>query len=359
MFGSALGSHYGILRRLVTLPMRAGLRLFAVPLILAALTGFPRSTSASPLVLLPGFPTLRQQHSLTCESSAASMGTRGALSESQIMSAIPRNPDPNLGFRGNPDGEQGRALVDYGVYAAPVQRALAHFDYHSEVVSYGNDSMLRSYVNQGWPVLVWVTYRLQPAVPRLAQHLGVQFILVPHEHALLLVGYDRGTIIANDPWTGTEVRYSWRDFNRSWGYFGNMALAIEPCLMPSPVPSIRLRSVSSAGITWSWKPGRYAARYAVTVTQVDGTRRVAVYQTVQTASRLTIADPVAGAQYEISVQAQSACGGTAGTRRLLVQLPDILATPTPTPAPEGTLVVTTTPTPTSTPSPSASPTKTP
>lgn len=336
----------------MTLPTRSTLRFVAVLIAAAALTGFPRATSASPLVLLTGFPTLRQQHSLTCESSSASMGTRGAVTEARIMAAMSRSPNPNLGFRGNPDGQQRHALVDYGVYAAPVQSALARLGYHSEIVSYGNDVQLESYLNQGWPVLVWATYQLQHAVPRLAQHKGVQFFLVPHEHALLMVGYDGGTIIANDPWTGKVVRYYWPEFNRSWGYFGNMALAIQPCAMADPVPSVRLKSVSAAGLTWSWTQARNAANYTVTVVRTTGQHRVIVYQAVQTVRHVTLLNPVAGAQYEISVEAMSGCGGTTEARRLAVQLPDVLTTPTP--APENTVIATPTTTPAPSPSPTAS-----
>jgi hypothetical protein len=159
---------------------RTPVRLLLISLLALIVGGLPRTTSASPVVLLSGFPTLKQERSLTCESSAASMGTRGAVSEDQIMAALPRNPNPNLGFRGNPNGRQGTSLVDYGVYAAPVHAALGKFGYNSNVLSYANDGAIKSSIDRGWPVVVWVTYQLQPAQPRLAVHDGVQFVLVPH-----------------------------------------------------------------------------------------------------------------------------------------------------------------------------------
>jgi uncharacterized protein YvpB len=341
---------------------RTSVRLLLISLLALIVGGLPRSASASPVVLLAGFPTLKQQRSLTCESSAASMGTRGVITEGQIMATLPRNANPNLGFRGNPDGQQGTSLVDYGVYAAPIHSALFKLGYASTVLLYANDATIQTYINRGWPVVVWVTYRLQPAQPRLAQHNGVQFVLVPHEHALLAVGYDRRTIIANDPWTGTQVRYYWRQFNRSWGYFGNMALAVEPCPLAQPVDptSIEVTSMSATQVTWSWKPALHASQYEVLVTRIRKKRTTVVYQSTQTATQFSLSSPAAGARYEIDVQSVSACGDATTPARLQVQLPPGLSTPTPTPEPERTLVLTptstSTPTPTATPSPTVTPT---
>src|SRR5436190_7463343 len=200
--------------------MRNGLRIFSAVLLIALLTGVPRSTSANAsTVFLPGFPTFRQLHPLTCESSAASMATRGRITETQIMASMPRSLNPNLGFRGNPNGLQGTKLVDYGVYAEPVHRALLRFKHRSEVLTYATDRQIVSYIDRGWPVVVWVTYALQKAAPRLVRTAGSQFFLVPHEHVVLAVGYDDTSIIANDPWTGKRVTYKWAQFNRSWGLF--------------------------------------------------------------------------------------------------------------------------------------------
>lgn len=352
----------------MTVLRRTSTRLLLIAILALIFGGLPRTTSASPVVLLSGFPALKQQHSLTCESSAASMGTRGVVSESQIMTILPRNPNPNLGFRGNPNGQQGTSLVDYGVYAAPIHAALLKLGYNSDTLLYADESAIKSYVNRGWPVVVWVTYALQKAQPRLAQQNGEQFVLVPHEHALLVVGYDARTIIANDPWTGGVVRYYWREFKRAWGYFGNMGLAIEPCPLADPVDpaSIRVRSISSVQISWSWKPAAHAAQYRVTVSRIRSKGTQTVYQGAQTATRLALSSPVGGGRYEIDVQSISGCGDATVPGRLQVLLPSVLPTPTPlpspTPAPEHTAVMTptatSTPTVASTPTASATPTGT-
>jgi hypothetical protein len=248
------------------------------------------------------------------------------------MTVIPRNPDPNFGFRGNPDGYQHGALEDYGVYANPVHRALLRYGYSSDVITYGTDDQIAGYIARGWPVVVWVTYQLRKEQPRLVAQNGVQFVLVPWEHALLVVGYGPKTLIANDPWTKQRVRYSWAGFNRSWGYFGNMALAIAPCAMAQPVSAIRQSGLSTAQVKWSWKPAARAARYRVLVAQ-RGNPDVVLYQQDQTARYVVLVNPKPGAEYDISVQAVSACGVASAPSLYSTLLPAVLPTPTPTSTP--------------------------
>jgi uncharacterized protein YvpB len=271
------------------------------------------------------------------------MATRGVIAESQLMAAMPRNENPNLGFRGNPDGVQGTGLVDYGVYALPLHNALTHFGYHSDVISYGNNDLVASYLARGWPVVVWVTYQLQRTQPLLAQHNGVQFVLVPHEHALTAIGFDRHTLIANDPYTRSRVRYSWARFDRSWGYFGNMALAVDPCALPGDVKTIRVASLSVDSLQFTWSAAANASSYHVTVT-----RHINRDKTVRDANvnitQVSINNPTLGALYTISVQPSNACGDTGNVARFATLIPGVLPGSTPTPTPGETAVPTSTPT---------------
>lgn len=321
------------------------LRWLAILPIFFALS--PRARAQTGPIVLGGFPTLRQQHALTCESSAASMGTRAAITESQLMSVIPRNPNPNLGFRGNPSGPHDAGLINYGVYAAPVQQALARYDYHSDLLSYASRNDIVRYINRGWPVVAWVTYSLMSEHPRLASANGASFVLVPMEHAILVIGYDAQTVIANDPWTASQVRYSWRDFQRSWGLFGNMGLAIEPCPKPHAVGQISVASLGPAGLTWKWTPARNATQYGVTVTLQGATKQV-VFHGIQAERRFTLSNPTPGASYEISVRARSACGGVAALTRQWVTVPpappSLTPTTTPTTSVPGTQAPTASPT---------------
>ena len=260
------------------------------------------------------------------------MGTRALVTEQQLMAAIPRNPNPNLGFRGNPDGRQGTALVNYGVYAGPLQRALAHYSYRSDILMFASNAQLQAYIDKGWPLVAWVTYLLQPAVPRLAQAGDGSFVLVPHEHAVLVVGYSQSAIIAHDPWSGTQVTYSWHEFDRAWGYFGDMGLAIEPCALPAPVQRLHAVLVSSSAIRWAWS-GSAPAGYRVTVTLPQQRNAPIVRRTVSV-HHFVMTQPVANTVYEIAVQAVSDCGALSRPQRLVVQsLPVEEVTPVSSPSP--------------------------
>ncbi|GAC1320802.1 MAG: hypothetical protein NVSMB22_05560 [Chloroflexota bacterium] len=335
-----------MLRRSMWHHFLAPLRLFVLLCVLGSISGLSTYASAQAApVYLPGFPLLKQQHPLTCESAAASMATRGTITESQIMAILPRHLNPNFGFRGNPDGVEGKKnLIDYGVYAAPIHRALTRFGYQSDVITYGTDAQIKSYIHRGWPVVVWMTYALKPAVPRLAAVDGVQFFLVPWEHAVLVVGYDAGTLLANDPWNAQLVRYRWSAFNRSWGLFGNMALAVQTCLPPQPVSAMRVQTPSADSVTWTWNPSPRANRYRLTLTG-SGSQRKVIYTGEQPATSFTYQAPRPGHGYVLTVTAVSQCGTPAmGTSVWYIapRLPSPTATPSATPA-EATLTATSTP----------------
>lgn len=341
----------GSMRFRISLPIRA-----LVAILILGTCCLPRTVGAGAAsILLQGFPKLRQQHSLTCESSAASMATRGRITESQLMAVMPHNPNPNLGFRGSIDGEEGTTLVDYGVYAAPLHAALLHFGYPNDVVMYGNRWSIVSSLSKGWPLVAWVTYNLQPGKPRLAQTNMIPFVLVPHEHAVLILGYDDAGVYANDPWTAKLVHYGWHSFNHSWGLFGNMALSIQPCQNPDPVAHLR---VAGGGTRWTWKASRNADHYHVTLIR-EGLHNRVVFQGDQSGHAYVFPDPIGGATYRLVVQAISVCGGASAKNQLSYQAPIAAATPTPV---EGTVVPTiptASPQPTASPPPAASPTVTP
>jgi uncharacterized protein YvpB len=193
----------------------------------------PASASASAAssgrtVLLKGYPVLHQQESLTCEASSASMATKAVVREGQIMKVLPRSYDPNLGLRGNPNGSQGPGLVDYGVYAAPIAGALAHFGYTTQQLSEGVDADIRSAINDGDPMIIWVTDYLRVQTPYWQVQRNHGFVLVPGEHAILVVGYTPMGVIANDPARGERVHYLWDRVNRAWGYLGRLGLVVTP-----------------------------------------------------------------------------------------------------------------------------------
>ncbi len=169
----------------------------------------------------------RQGHNLSCESSAASMAAeyQGVpLSESEVLTALPLNDNPHLGFRGNVDGPTG-GTEDYGVYAGPILKALNDRGLRALLVQSGLEGV-RTALARGNPVIAWVTYNCQSETPVTTSIDGQQVTLVPFQHAVVVTGYNHQGFWANDPWDGEEDFYLLADFERAMGYFGDMAIEV-------------------------------------------------------------------------------------------------------------------------------------
>jgi uncharacterized protein YvpB len=196
----------------------------------------PFGLEKPPLALILDVPLYRQEHSLSCESSAAAMAVNFwglSVRESDILHALPRHENPHLGFRGNVDGPYG-GLSDYGVYAEPIRQVLVRFGLDVEHLNGGSDE-IKQHIREGRPVIAWVTYRLQAQSPRQvvlanpsSQDGARTVTMVPYEHAVVVVGYNRDGLWVNDPYAGTRDFYSESDFGRSFAYLGNMALVVGP-----------------------------------------------------------------------------------------------------------------------------------
>ena len=175
-------------------------------------------------------PRYEQAHSLTCESSAASMaanfyGVR--LSEEEIIEALPRDENPNLGFRGRLDGVSG-GLTDYGVYAEPIREILTANGLETTYVEGGLAGIKRA-LDRRHPVIAWVTYRLRVQQPvEITLSTGQEVKMVNYEHAVVVTGYNQEGFWVNDPFDGREYFYKSTDFARSFGYLDNMALEVAP-----------------------------------------------------------------------------------------------------------------------------------
>ena len=175
-------------------------------------------------------PRYEQAHSLTCESSAASMaanfyGVR--LSEEEIIEALPRDENPNLGFRGRLDGASG-GLTDYGVYAEPIRKILTANGLETTYVEGGLAGIKRA-LDRRHPVIAWVTYRLRVQQPvEIALSTGQKVKMVNYEHTVVVTGYNQEGFWVNDPYDGQEHFYKSTDFARAFGYLDNMALEVAP-----------------------------------------------------------------------------------------------------------------------------------
>lgn len=205
--------------------------LFALQLIFAssasAMTAIKAVSPVPNSYRIKNVPLYAQQHNLSCEYAAARMVTAfwgNPISESQFIRAIPTNPNPHLGYRGNIDGSGGW-INDYGIYAEPIANYLQTQGFSTKVF-YGNATTLRQEISRGHPVIAWVTIGLQEATPKRVWINGSPVKLVPGEHAVVITGYDESGVYLNGPAEGIRTWFSWDDFMRTWSYFDQMSLSI-------------------------------------------------------------------------------------------------------------------------------------
>lgn len=184
----------------------------------------PGRASAAPAgkSVLLRVPVLGQEHSLTCEAAAARMAAvylGKPVTEAWIQAQLGQDDNPHLGFRGDIDAPFG-GIVNYGVYAEPLARALRSLGL-SATVRYGvGYDDLRAALNRGQPVIVWLSQF--PAPGYYDQPGGYR--LVPGEHSYVVVGYDDQGLIVNDPLNGGR-QFHIRAIPH-WELFNNMALFV-------------------------------------------------------------------------------------------------------------------------------------
>ncbi len=191
----------------------------------------PAASSSALNVSVSGIPLYRQQQTLTCEETAAAMALRAALSEAQIVKAMPRSDNPFAGIRGSTNYPIYGGLTNYGTYAQGLQKGLAALGRGSTVL-YGQayadfKNTVIANLKAGKAVIWWTSWRQTYQTPRSVNTSGGAVRLVPYEHTVVIVGATDWGVRYLDPYDGTTRSTSWGDFQRTSGYFGNMALIVQ------------------------------------------------------------------------------------------------------------------------------------
>ncbi len=170
-----------------------------------------------------------QRHSLSCEARSACdlLAAHGiVVDEDRFLARLPRSPNPDLGFVGDPDGPGGGVPPDsYGVHAEPVAATLREFGLAAEAVRGADLAWLRTEVDAGRPVIVWATASLQvvPVVDR-ADPGGRRFRAVPGEHTFLAIGRRGRRIVLLDPASGETRSTPEDEFDAAWACLGKSAV---------------------------------------------------------------------------------------------------------------------------------------
>ena len=127
-------------------------------------------------------------------------------------------PDPRVYFAGDP-----RDSESFGCYSGVIKSALERaFSERGLSEKYAVDDLtgvpietiLSDYIDLGMPVVFWTSIDLKETIPgpdwRISGSTDT-FHWISNEHCVLLVGYDDGKLIYNDPWTNNGVMTSDRE----------------------------------------------------------------------------------------------------------------------------------------------------
>lgn len=185
--------------------------------------GCRRLETVSPSVQVLDVPTLCQYPSLPtgCEATAAAMVLRYygvQVTAEEVAGWLPcdrsfyyaedglHGPDPYTCFVGDPFTDDSYGCFAPVIASAVNQKAAA---VTATVVNGQTLDELCAYLDQGAPLLVWVTMELREVSDGTAWTLpnGESFVWPAGEHCMVLVGYDERVFYLNDPRSGTTVTY--------------------------------------------------------------------------------------------------------------------------------------------------------
>jgi uncharacterized protein YvpB len=196
-----------------------------------AWSNIPLSLTPLDSAVVDGFIGHKQSLSLSCEARSAVdwagyFGVR--VGELKFFRALPISTDPDKGFVGDVRGTWGQLPPNaYGVHAGPVARLLQQYGLPAYYHLYASWSSVQAEVAAGRPVIAWVTGHVEPgAGQRFTAPDGHRTVVAPFEHTVIVVGYDRYSVIIEDE--GRRYTRTLAQFLKSWQSLRNMAITAQP-----------------------------------------------------------------------------------------------------------------------------------
>jgi uncharacterized protein YvpB len=164
-----------------------------------------------------------------------------APSEEELLACLPRNPNPYLGFRGDPAARSRQPdgsinWDNYGTYAPVVAETLnqcvlkpAGAKFEAVAVKGASYEEVAQAVLGGYPVIVWVAKGANPQTITVDTPEG-EVLLVFGEHVWVVVGYhEDGTFDVNDPYPQKSGLQTLQVHSfPNWDLFDQMAVFIIP-----------------------------------------------------------------------------------------------------------------------------------
>lgn len=169
---------------------------------------------------LPKYPT-------GCEAASSCMLLKYygfSINIDQMVDIIPRKnlyykngkrygPDINEMFVGDPKGSYTSNTPGYGAFSPCVTKALQTAidqrggKYTAKKISGCTFDELLGYVSDGYPVMVWATYKMKDPTEYNAWYIegtGKYFKYPRGTHVMILSGYDKNQVVTVDPYNKTN-----------------------------------------------------------------------------------------------------------------------------------------------------------
>lgn len=208
-------------------------------------TPTPTSTPTRPAERVLSVPVMIQELPLSCEFAGMRMVSAALLGkapdEEELISCMPRDPNPYLGFRGDPAGynrfkDGAINWENYGAYAPAVAAALnacvlepVGAEVEAVALRGVDYDRVAKAVLDGYPVIVWVAKRERTET--ITVHAGEETVqLVFGEHVWVVIGYhEDGTFEVHDPYPQKDGRQTFRVRSfPNWDLLDRMAVFIKP-----------------------------------------------------------------------------------------------------------------------------------
>lgn len=151
-------------------------------------------------------PLYAQTKNLSCESASIRMLLRYhgiEAEEEQIQAKFSKSLNPNLGFRGDVNGNIW-GIDNYGVHAEPVSKVIQKYGLNAKAYKDISEDELKKKVLDGNPAIIWVNIS-NPNPEQKIVKIGKQEVkLISGEHTVVVTGYKNGYWYLNDPWKTTS-----------------------------------------------------------------------------------------------------------------------------------------------------------
>ncbi|MGL4362334.1 MAG: C39 family peptidase [Cellulosilyticaceae bacterium] len=216
-------------------------------------------------VIIPNVPIISQKPKLPtgCEATALTMilqyyGVN--ITKEQVAKDMPKAPrpkmvngkltgeSPNNAFIGDPFAKNG-----FGVFSPVIYKMVEKYlPERAEDLGGGDFSKVYRALDEGRPVMLWVTIGMKPSRVNSSwtTSRGEKVVWKTPEHAVVAVGYDKSYIYINDPYTGTQSKFSKDIVEKRWVEMGKQAIAIKAAKETKIEPITEVGNAIIDGITY-------------------------------------------------------------------------------------------------------------